>query len=101
MSDDNRSGALSVLFLVVMIDMIGFGIVIPFLTFFIDDLASLEGGTGAVAFSSGMSATTSVVQMLSSGDHMIYTSNVYGGTYRLMESIMNRQSIDTDDADIC
>jgi len=39
----NRSGTLLVLFLVVMIDMIGFGIVIPFLTFFIDDLASLEG----------------------------------------------------------
>ena len=43
MSSENRSGALSVLFLVVMIDMIGFGIVIPFLTFFIDDLASMEG----------------------------------------------------------
>ena len=43
MSAENRSGALLVLFLVVMIDMIGFGIVIPFLTFFIDDLASLEG----------------------------------------------------------
>ena len=43
MSKENYSGALPVLFLVVMIDMIGFGIVIPFLTFFIDDLASVEG----------------------------------------------------------
>ena len=59
------------------------------------NLASLEGGTGAVAFSSGMAAVTSVVQMLSSGNHIIFTSNVYGGTYRLMESIMNRFGIES------
>ncbi|MDP6870225.1 MAG: MFS transporter [Candidatus Poseidoniaceae archaeon] len=37
------TGALGVLFLVVMIDMIGFGIIIPFLTYFIEDLATAEG----------------------------------------------------------
>ena len=40
---DTSKRALSVLFLVVMIDMIGFGIIIPFLTYFIEDLATLEG----------------------------------------------------------
>lgn len=40
---DNAGSALPILFLVVMIDMIGFGIVIPFLTYFIEDLASIEG----------------------------------------------------------
>jgi len=46
MTEENKSGsALPILFLVVMIDMIGFGIVIPFLTYFIEDLATLEGIT--------------------------------------------------------
>ena len=40
---ESRSGALGILFLVVMIDMIGFGIIIPFLTYFIEDLATVEG----------------------------------------------------------
>ena len=44
MTEENKSGsALPILFLVVMIDMIGFGIVIPFLTYFIEDLATVEG----------------------------------------------------------
>ena len=42
MKDDKELGsALPILFLVVMIDMIGFGIVIPFLTYFIEDLATM------------------------------------------------------------
>ena len=40
---ENAGSALPILFLVVMIDMIGFGIVIPFLTYFIEDLATIEG----------------------------------------------------------
>ena len=44
MKDDKELGsALPILFLVVMIDMIGFGIVIPFLTYFIEDLATIQG----------------------------------------------------------
>ena len=46
MTEENKVGsALPILFLVVMIDMIGFGIVIPFLTYFIEDLATLQGIT--------------------------------------------------------
>ena len=53
MSDVNSSetpvtagkSALLVLFLVTMIDMIGFGIVIPFLTYLVEDLAASEGIT--------------------------------------------------------
>ena len=40
---ESKSSALPILFFVVMIDMIGFGIIIPFLTYFIEDLASAEG----------------------------------------------------------
>ena len=59
------------------------------------NLASLEGGSGAVAFSSGMAAITSIIQILSSGDHIIFTSNVYGGTYRLMETVMSRFGVES------
>jgi len=44
MTEPKKNGsALFILFLVVMIDMIGFGIIIPFLTYFIEDLATTEG----------------------------------------------------------
>jgi len=51
-------------------------------------LASLEGVAadgpgGALAFASGMAATTTILQTLRPGDHMILSSDVYGGTWRL------------------
>ena len=58
-----------------------------------ENIASLEGGLGAVAFSSGMGAISSVIHLLSSGDEIIFTKGVYGGTYRLMETIYNKFSI--------
>ena len=54
------------------------------------NIASLEGGVGAIAFASGMAAISSVCQMFSSGDELIFTYDVYGGTYRFMENIMKR-----------
>ena len=47
------------------------------------NIASLEGGYDAIAFSSGMAATTALFQSLKQGDHVIISRNVYGGTYRL------------------
>ena len=55
-----------------------------------ENIASLEGGIGAIAFSSGMAAISSICQMFKSGDEFIFTNNVYGGTYRLMEKIMSK-----------
>jgi cystathionine beta-lyase/cystathionine gamma-synthase len=43
-------------------------------------LASLESGVGALAFSSGMAATHAVTMLLSSGDHILAGSDIYGGT---------------------
>ena len=57
------------------------------------NIASLEGGVGAVAYSSGMAAISSICQMFKSGDEFIFTNNLYGGTYRLMEKIMKRFDI--------
>ncbi len=56
-------------------------------------LASLEGGCGALAFSTGMSATHAVTMLLSSGDHIVAGTDIYGGTYRLLHKIVNRSGI--------
>ena len=57
------------------------------------NIASLEEGSQAIAFSSGMAAISSIIHLLSSGDEIIFTSNVYGGTYRVMENIYKKFSI--------
>ena len=56
-------------------------------------LASLEGGVGALAFSTGMAATHCVVASLKSGDHVVAGSDIYGGSYRLLHKIANRAGI--------
>lgn len=55
-------------------------------------LVALEGGVGALAFSSGMAAITSVLDLLSPHDHIIVNEDVYGGTWRLFEKV-KRQSM--------
>ncbi|MCA9120505.1 MAG: PLP-dependent transferase [Planctomycetaceae bacterium] len=56
-------------------------------------LASLESGTAALAFSSGMAATHCVTMLLESGEHIVAGSDIYGGTYRLLHKILNRSGI--------
>jgi cystathionine beta-lyase/cystathionine gamma-synthase len=68
------------------------------------NLASLEGGTSAHVFASGMAAITAMVTMLRTGDHVICGANVYGGTPRLFDQIVSRYGIefsyvDTADAE--
>src|SRR5436190_11314838 len=46
------------------------------------NLAAIEGGAGACAFASGMAAINAILTRLASGDHVIVTDNVYGGTFR-------------------
>ncbi len=62
-------------------------------------LASLEAGCGALAFASGMAATHGVMAMLSSGDHVVAGSDIYGGTYRLLHKITGRAGIQVTLAD--
>ncbi len=57
-------------------------------------LASLEEGTGALAFASGMAATHCVTMLLRAGDHIVAGSDIYGGTYRLLHKIVSRSGID-------
>ncbi|MCA9163614.1 MAG: PLP-dependent transferase [Planctomycetales bacterium] len=62
-------------------------------------LTSLEGGCGALAFSSGMAATHCVTMLLNSGDHIVAGGDIYGGTYRLLHKIVNRSGVDVTLAD--
>jgi len=62
-------------------------------------IASLEGGVGALAFSTGMAATHCVTMLFESGDHVLAGADVYGGTYRLLHKICNRSGISVTLAD--
>lgn len=57
-------------------------------------IASLEKGTQGFAFASGMAAISAVMDLFQSGDHLILTDDVYGGTYRLMTKILKRRHIE-------
>jgi len=54
------------------------------------NLAALEGGAHGVAFASGLSAVDAVLRLLSSGDHVVSTEDVYGGVSRLFNRILSR-----------
>ena len=53
-----------------------------------DHLAALDSGKYGVAFSSGMAAVDSCLKLLKSGDHVICSDDVYGGTYRLFNQLL-------------
>ncbi len=65
-----------------------------------DYIALLEGGVRGFAYASGMAAISSSFMLLSAGDHMIVTEDVYGGTYRLLTSILNRMGIESTFVDM-
>src|SRR5262245_995561 len=50
-------------------------------------LASLEGAEHGVAYSSGMGAVTTVMHLVSPGDHVVCVNDVYGGVYRLFSQV--------------
>ena len=52
-----------------------------------DRLAAIEGGIGAVVFASGTAAiATGLLTLLKSGDHIVASSSLYGGTYNLLRA---------------
>jgi cystathionine beta-lyase/cystathionine gamma-synthase len=62
-------------------------------------LAALEGGTSGHAFSSGMAAIYALVATLRTGDHLICSHNVYGGTQRLFNLIVRHYGIEIEYVD--
>jgi cystathionine gamma-lyase / homocysteine desulfhydrase len=58
-------------------------------------IKDLENGHAGFAFGSGMAAITAVMMLFNSGDHVILTDDVYGGTFRVMSKVLNRFGIES------
>jgi cystathionine beta-lyase/cystathionine gamma-synthase len=57
------------------------------------NVAALEGARHGAAFASGLAAIEAIVKRLSTGDHVVYEENVYGGTHRMFTQILARLGI--------
>jgi cystathionine beta-lyase len=56
-------------------------------------IADLEGGFGGLAFGSGMAATTAVLTLFKSGDKILISDNLYGGTFRVLDKVFKNFGI--------
>ncbi len=64
-------------------------------------VAALESGSHGFAFASGLAATSTVLEVLDAGSHVICMDDVYGGTYRLLENVRRRSAgMDIDFVDL-
>jgi cystathionine beta-lyase/cystathionine gamma-synthase len=57
------------------------------------NVAALEGGKHGFAFSSGMGATSSIMMLFKSGDHIVASESSYGGTFRLFDKILRHHGL--------
>lgn len=61
-----------------------------------EKISELEGGVGALAVASGQSATlTAILNICASGEHVLASSNIYGGTYTLLSNTLKKLGIDS------
>lgn len=58
-----------------------------------DNVASLENGLAGHAFASGMAAISTLLTLTRTGDHVVCSQNVYGGTYRFFTQILERYGL--------
>ena len=63
-------------------------------------LAALEGGRHGLAFASGLAATDAVLHLLSAGDHVVHSDDVYGGTFRIFDKVHRRHGVSFDAVDM-
>ena len=63
-------------------------------------LAALESGKHALAFASGLAATDAVLHLLSAGDHIVLSDDLYGGTFRLADKVFKRLGIEQTFVDV-
>jgi cystathionine gamma-lyase len=59
-----------------------------------DCLAALEGARFGLAFASGLAATDAILHLLSAGDHVLASDDVYGGTFRLFDKVFRRHGLE-------
>ena len=57
------------------------------------NLAALENGLDAICFGSGLGATDAILKLLSPGDEMVATNDLYGGSYRIMTKVFEKYGI--------
>lgn len=62
-------------------------------------IAELEGGRHGFAFGSGLAAITTVLSLFAKGDRILISSNVYGGTYRVLDKVFRHFGIEYQIAD--
>ena len=60
-----------------------------------ENLAAIEGGATGHAFASGMSAIATLMTMVKSGEHVVFSRNVYGGTFRFMTQVLDRYGVES------
>jgi cystathionine gamma-lyase len=65
-----------------------------------DCLAALEGGRHGLAFASGLAATDAVLHLLSAGDHVLFSDDVYGGTFRIFDKVFRRHGLTFEAVDM-
>lgn len=58
------------------------------------NLASLEGGAGALCFASGLAATATLLQLFDAGTHVVACDDLYGGTFRLFDKVFRRHGFE-------
>ena len=63
-------------------------------------LAALEGGTAGFAFATGMAAEATLVMMFQAGDRVLVHNDLYGGTYRLFETVYRDKQISAEYVDL-
>jgi cystathionine beta-lyase len=59
-----------------------------------ETIAALEGGVRGFAFSSGIAAIASVLGIFSAGDHIIAAEDIYGGSYRILNTFYKRWGLE-------
>src|SRR5881398_654350 len=57
------------------------------------NVAALEGGRHGFAFASGLAALDSIMKLFRAGDHIVCGENVYGGTFRLFDKILQHMGL--------
>jgi len=63
-------------------------------------LAALEGARHGMCFGSGLAATDCVLHVLEAGDHVVFSDDVYGGTFRIFDKVFRRHGVAFDAVDL-
>jgi cystathionine gamma-lyase len=58
------------------------------------NIAALEGGKHGLAFASGCATATTILHLLSAGDHVVAGDDLYGGTFRLFDKVFKRSALE-------